>query len=125
MKKRTVRRATVGALLCTAALLPLGFSLTRCTATVPDAEVHGSLYLGRPDVVGVTAPSSGVIFIPDLLVALKNIDSGTTAATTKTDLSGHYYFKKQPAGNYQVCWAGSGFVAGCSPSFALAGETAY
>lgn len=124
MERRPLRRATFGAVLCVAGLVSLGFALSRCTPTVPDAEVHGSLYLGGRDITG--APKGGgQIFIPDLLVALKNTDSATTVSTTRTDLSGHYYFKKQPAGNYQVCWAGSGFVAGCSATFVLAGETAY
>src|SRR5258705_7289835 len=56
---------------------------------------------------------------------MKQAATGTTVATTKTDLSGHYYFRKQPAGTYKVCWAGPGFSPGCSANFGLSGQTAY
>src|SRR6266540_6291406 len=123
------------------AVVPLGLSLLECTSTkpkaereddiiigvFPKAEVHGSLYLGRKssDDVGGIQGGTSKIFVPDLLVALKQTSSGTTVATTKTDLGGHCYFRKQFAGSYQVCWAGPGFAPGCSAPFTLGSQTAY
>jgi hypothetical protein len=90
------------------AMVPLASSFMNCTSSNPKgerqddliilpprqpAEVNGSLYLGSggDDVAGIFSDKGKEkIFVPDLLVALKQAATGTTVATTKTDLSGHY-----------------------------------
>src|SRR5256885_16926855 len=103
MTQRTkARSARKRAALALALLAPLAATLMQCTSSNPKGqrqddlsiilpflrgEVHGSLYLGSRDDVGAFVGTKGKekIFVPDLLVALKQASTGTKVATTKTD----------------------------------------
>jgi hypothetical protein len=80
------------------------------------AGVHGSVITEVSKRLQVNSKelSDHFIYVPDFEVFLRNA-AGTETARVKTDLFGRYIIKLQKPGRYQLCWNGSGWVAGCAP----------
>lgn len=80
-------------------------------------EVHGSLF---------ASISGRQVFVPDLTVELRSPSTNAVLATTRTDLTGHFSFRRQVVGRYRLCWIGTGVPAACSTSLVSVGNvTAY
>jgi hypothetical protein len=92
----------------------------------PGAGVHGSVFV-RAAARGGDAQPVERIPLPDLKVALVDVDSGRVSASQKTDLFGRYMFPPQAPGTYRLVWEKqNGWDNGEHPTrVAIAGQTQY
>ena len=124
-----VRLLRLGAavVLCTGTLLQLTAVSTadaQPTRTMPQSlMVRGYLVarVGGAEATAVAVRRLPVreVYLPGIAVTLVDVASGTVQDNLRTDLSGRFSLYGQKAGKFQVCWKQPGFVAGCTPVFAL------
>lgn len=90
-------------------------AITGCRKKVPPTggAAHGFIYAQLRGVETTGAGGIRQIFLPGITVYLKNVSTNATSPKVVTDLNGRFVTTKQPAGTYQVCWEGTGFVSGC------------
>lgn len=65
------------------------------------------------------------VYLPDVIVFLRNASTRRVVASTRTDLNGAFYFPPQPPGEYEVCQQRDGFVPGCRKPFTLSDKHLY
>jgi hypothetical protein len=66
------------------------------------------------------------IFVPNVRVWLRNVTTGQTTASVRTDLSGRFVVPPQRRGEYELCWAARGYVSGCGKrQFLIADDHVY
>jgi hypothetical protein len=72
-------------------------------------QVHGSLY-----TLVFDGTTTNQVAVAGVSVSLINTNTASTNLTLLTDEDGQFYTGPVPAGNYQVCWIGKGYLSGCS-----------
>jgi hypothetical protein len=84
-------------------------------------QVHGTVY-AQLDPNG-----SHKIFLPDISVFLRDINTGKETEAVVSADDGRYSISASKPGNYQLCWKGQGWLAGCNarPIAIVNGQTKY
>jgi hypothetical protein len=115
-------------------LVTLFLAFVCCSvASAQVGGVHGSVFtpvvrnrIGFAEIASVPTGVGSRIYVPQFEVFLAKQPGNVKVSSAQTDLFGRYYFRYQPAGEYKVCWDGSGWVPGCSPEpFVIKDDIAY
>ncbi|MDJ0631155.1 MAG: hypothetical protein QNJ44_23065 [Rhodobacter sp.] len=88
----------------------------------PPRSVHGYIRGVAPTRVSINgdATTQAVhVYLPDVVVFLRDTTTRRAVEDTRTDLNGAFYFPPVRPGQYQVCQFFAGFVAGCGKPFDL------
>lgn len=100
------------------------FVIWRSPATAQPAPKRGPLIVrgyiatdiaGRIDTPGIAVPQllPRDVYLPGIVVFLRNLSGGDDSKPNTTDLSGRFTLLAPKPGRYNVCWKSKGFQDGC------------
>jgi hypothetical protein len=101
------------------AFVALTLMLVACLARLAEAQtpfpgaIHGYVAAVVAPTDRVAPAASSAIYVPDIQVIARNLESHVDSAPVVTNAQGYFRTPVVQPGRYQVCVSGRGFVASC------------